>query len=221
MKTPLALIAATALLLGLAWLFAPGPDPELLAPRTDLPWQLQVNPDGSLHVFDLDIGRSTLREASAKFGPPEGVALFQHQDGRIDLEAYFGKVHFGPLKARVVVRLAADEAEKQALLKQATDRKGSPTGDWKYPLPDRLLDTLQDLVVEAISYIPGTRSLDPGFFLARFGRPAAQLKEGENARRWYYPDKGLSILIDDKGYEVLEYTRPDALQVPDQARPYP
>lgn len=221
MKIPLILVALIALVLGAFWLFSPPPDPEMIKPRTDLPWQVQVNADGSVHVFDLDIGRSTLRDAIAKFGEPEGAAVFQHKDDRLDLEAYFGKVHFGPLVARVVTKLEASPEEKRQLAESAKKRESSPTGDWKFPLHTETIAQLLDRRLIAISYVPGTRSLDRKFFLARFGQPAAWLTENEQAQSWFYPGKGLSILIDEKGPEVLEYMRPGDFQLPAQARPWP
>ncbi len=222
MKTLLGLLAVVALVLGLAWWFAPAPDPELLAPRTDLPWQVQVNEDGSLHVFDLDIGHATLADAIDKFGPPERAAVFQRKAGGFDLEVYFGKVHFGPLSARVVIKLDAPEERMKTLAEAAAKREASPTGDWKFPLRDERIEELKGYLLTAISYVPGTRGLDQTFFLERFGPPAAwlPLPDSETARSWFYPDRGLSILIDDKGPEVLEYVRPRDFRLPAGARPF-
>lgn len=221
MKTPLILIAIVVLALGAFWLFGPSPGPEMTRTRTDLPWQIESRPDGSLHVFDLDIGRSTLREAIAKFGEPEGAAVFQRQDGHLDLEVYFGKVHFGPLVARVVAQLEAADEEKRRLAESAGERDASPTGDWKYPLRGEVIGQLLDRRLLGISYVPGTRGLDRDFFLARFGEPAAWLSEGERAESWFYPEKGLSVLIDPEGPEVLEYRRPADFRIPHMARAWP
>ena len=89
-------------------LFAPTPGPDALQPRTDLPWQITVNPDGSSRVFDIELGNATLADAMAKFGGLEGLAVFEHKDGEMVLEAYFGNVQFGPLKANVIAGLDAD-----------------------------------------------------------------------------------------------------------------
>jgi len=222
MKTPLILIAIVALALAASFLLAPPPDPEMVKPRTDLPWQIEAHPDGGSRVFDLELGSATLQNAIDKFGEPEGVAVFQHsKDDKLDLEVYFGKVSFGPLTARVVVKLAADEAEKRNLAEHAKKRESSPTGDWKFPLRRDLIGQLTDRRITAISYVPGTRGLDRDFFLERFGTPAAQLAENEDARSWFYPKKGLSILIDDKGPEVLEYVAPRDFRMPPDAKPYP
>lgn len=220
MKTPLILIIIVAAVLGVMYLFGPAPDPQLTRSRSDLPWQIEVHPDGSSRVFELELGKATLQDAINKFGPPEGAAVFQHKDNRLDLEAYFGKVAFGPLKARVVVKLAAAEEEKKRLAEQAKRRESSPTGDWKFPLRDSEIEHLLSHRLITISYVPGTRGLDQAFFLQRFGKPSAQLQENENARSWFYPEKGLSVLIDDKGPEVLEYVAPRDFQTPAGASAY-
>jgi hypothetical protein len=221
MKTPLTILAIVALSLGAMYLFAPEPDPELVKARTDLPWQITVNPDGSSRVFDIDLGKATLSDAQNKFGPVENYAVFVRDQNTSDLEAYFGNVMFGPLKAKIVVQLAASEEEKQALAERGGERESSPTGHWKYTLgkSDQALQAQR--LVTAISYVPGTRSLDQDFFLERFGKPAATLQENEEAVSWFYPEKGLSVLIDNDGREVLEYVAPRDFVMPEGVTPYP
>lgn len=220
MKIPLTLIAIVALVLAAGFLFAPEPDPELLKPRTDLPWQVTPNPDGSSQVFDLQLGNATLADALNKFGPVEKYAVFVHDEQTSDLEAYFGKVMFGPLKAKVVVQLEATEEQKSHLVARGGERQSSPSGDWKYELnpADRAQQATRKIT--AITYEPGTRGLDQAFFLSRFGEPASVLQENEQAVSWFYPDKGLSILIDDKGREVLEYVAPRDFAMPSGVQPY-
>jgi len=220
MKIPLTILAVVAAFLAISYLFAPAPDPEMVKARTDLPWQVSVNPDGSSRVFDLELGNATLNDAQNKFGPVEGYAIFTSQEGASDLEAYFGNVMFGPLKAKVVVKLQASQQEKQELLARGGERKSSPTGDWKHALNPADHAAQAQRLVTAISYVPGTRGLDQAFFLERFGQPAATLQENEHAVSWFYPNKGLSILIDNKGREVLEYVPPRAFVMPAGVQAY-
>ncbi len=213
MKIPLAVLAFVALsLLAFIWL-APTPGPDALEPRTDLPWQIRVNDDGSSRVFDLELGSATLADAMAKFGGLEGLALFRPEHGDPVLEAYFGNVQFGPLRAKVIAGLEADAQELERMLARAANRVASPSGDWKYPLDDPPgLHTRRRLTL--ITYLPATRGLDAGFFRQRFGAPTAWLEEGKSAVSWFYPASGLSILIDEEGGEVLEYRPPRDFVLP-------
>ncbi|MGB5453662.1 MAG: hypothetical protein WBM59_04915 [Sedimenticolaceae bacterium] len=214
MRIPLGILAVVAILLLALQLFAPTPGPDALQPRTDLPWQITVNPDGSSRVFDIELGSATLADAMAKFGALEGLAVFEPRDGGMVLEAYFGNVQFGPLKAKVVAGLAADRADLERLRDGSSRREGSPSGDWKYPLNDApSIHAARRLSV--ITYIPGTRNLDEEFFRSRFGEPAAWLQENERAVSWFYPELGLSVLIDDEAREVLEYQQPRDFVMPE------
>jgi hypothetical protein len=219
MKIPLTILALVAVLLAAFYLFAPAPDPEGIKPRTDLPWQITVNPDGSSRVFDLDLGHATLADAMAKFGGLEGLALFEPEEGPLALEAYFGNVLLGPLKAKVIVGLEADADELVTLRARARGREGSPSGDWKYPLNDAPKAHMTRRL-RGITYVPGTRDLDAEFFRKRFGAPAATLREGEQAVSWFYPKLGLSVLIDDEAREVLEYLPPRDFVIPEGVAPF-
>jgi hypothetical protein len=220
MKIPLGILLIVALILLAFLLLAPQPGPDAQRPRTDLPWQITVNADGSSRVFDLDLGSATLADAMAKFGGLEGLALFEPAAGPMALEAYFGNVGFGTLTAKIIVALEADAVELALLRDRSSRREGSPSGDWKYPL-DEAPQAHARRRLAAISYVPATRSLDAEFFRTRFGEPAAWLREHEHAVSWFYPELGLAIRIDDEAREVLEYQPPREFVMPAGVTPNP
>jgi len=213
MRIPLGILAVVAIALIAFQLFAPPPGPDTLKPRTDLPWQVSVNSDGSSRVFDIELGSATLEDAMTKFGGLEGLAVFEYKDGPMVLEAYFGNVQFGPLKAKVITGLEANDQELEEMRARAINREGTPSGDWKYPLNDPL-KMHADRRVGLVTYLPGTRKLDAEFFRERFGEPTAWLKETDTAVSWFYPKLGLSVLIDDEAREVLEYQPPRDFSMP-------
>lgn len=213
MKIPLGILAIVAVILLAFQMFARPPGPDALKPRTDLPWQITVHPDGSARVFDIELGSATLTDAMSKFGALEGLAVFEHDDGWMVLEAYFGNVRFGPLRAKVIAGLQASRAELEQMRSRAGNREGSPSGDWKYPLNDSP-QMHGGRKISVITYLPGTRNLDADFFRRRFGEPAAWLQENDTAISWFYPDLGLSVLIDDEAREVLEYQPPRDFVMP-------
>ena len=65
MKIPLSILGIVALILAAFYWIAPRPDGSALQARTDLPWQITVQADGSSRVFDLDLGHATLADAIA------------------------------------------------------------------------------------------------------------------------------------------------------------
>ena len=215
MKTPLILLLVIAAVLGGSLLLQePNND---ISHRNDLPWMVTVNTDGTLGVFDLTLGTSTVTDAVKKFGHIKDAALFEHQDGTLDLELYFGSVMLGPIKAKIVSRLDVPQSELKDLITLNPEREGSPTGDWKFALRNYDREWLAQQKLLNLSYIPGTRSLDHAFFLKRFGEPAMMLQENEHAVSWFYPEKGLSILIDQEAYEVIEYIQPARFSLPESS----
>lgn len=215
MKIPVTILALVAVILGLAYLFAPPPGPDAMQARTDLPWQVTPTRDGGSRVFDIDLGRATLNEAMQKFGALEGLAVFEPKQGAMSLEGYFGTVRFGPLTAKIIVGLDASPDELAALKDRSAKREGSPSGDWKYRLSEDSPSDHANRRVTVITYIPGTRGLDADFFRERFGEPSAWLTESEHAVSWFYPERGLSILIDSEAGEALEYLPPRDFRLPD------
>lgn len=215
MRIPLLVLGAGLVLFMLIWLLLPAPTQDPGAARTDLPWQIQLFDDGSSEVFGLRLGHSTLADTVERFGPYEELALFEAKDGSHSLEAFFGTVSFGPLKAKVVVSLEAPAEQLTALAARAQERKGSPTGDWKLFLDPSDLDGQLARPLATLTYIPSYGGLEADFFRQRLGEPEAWQTVDEESVKWFYPRKGLSLLLDTKGKEVLEYVAPRNFQLPE------
>ena len=216
-----AILAASIAAAVLLWWLMPDPRGDITHHRTDLPWQITTFDDGTSQVVGLHLGQDNLGHAVQKFGPYEELALFEGKDGHYSLEAWFGDVNFGPLKAKVTVTLALGPARAKALAAQAVERKGSPTGDWKLLLPSAVNATLDDALITGLTYIPAYGGLDETFFRERLGEPVAWQRVDENRIRWLYPDRGLSLLIDAKGKDVFEYVLPRQFELPADARTGP
>ncbi len=195
------------------WMRGPG-DAALTRPRTDLPWQVQVLSPERLRVFDLELPRSTLRDAIAKFGQLESVSLFQSKQGVFSLEAYFGKVSLGPLKARVIATLDAPQSHLRELAAGALTMKYTKDGERRFVLDQERIAAQLSRPLRALSYIPAYSGLDADFFRKRFGEPAYYLKINDHSVQWFYPERGVRILIDVKGKEVLEYQPPADFKIP-------
>lgn len=215
MRIPLLVLGVGLALFLLIWLLVPVPEQDIGQARTDLPWQIETFDDGSSQVFGLRLYHATLADAVERLGPYEELALFESRGGGHSLEAFFGNVSFGPLKAKVVVTLAAPANELKTLAERAQERKGSPSGDWKLLLNRADLDSQLLRPLSGLTYIPAYGGLEAEFFRQRLGEPDAWRTLEEGRVQWFYPAKGLSLLLDAEGKEVLEYVAPRDFRLPD------
>ena len=60
--------------------------------------------------------------------------------------------------------------------------------------------------ITAITFIPSV-NLDPEAVLARFGEPVSRVTSGDT-EHLLYPARGLDVLVDPKGRELLQYVAP-------------
>src|SRR5690554_1847522 len=112
------LLALPALALLLWWL---GGTPRP-AQYEDLPWQVEVTPNGdTIRVFGITLGETHLGALREKLHLFPSLGLFVHPDGSRALEAYFGAVKLGPFEANLVAVLDADD---YALARFAEDGAG-------------------------------------------------------------------------------------------------
>jgi len=87
-----------------------GPDKNGANRQQFLPWRATTTADGSTHVLGVDIGDTTFKQLMFKLQLLAEPALFEGPDGRLTLEAYFGKKKFGLLEARLIAEMDADQA---------------------------------------------------------------------------------------------------------------
>lgn len=209
MRIPLTVLAVSALLFGLMWLLLPAPGPDQLREKPQLPWDIQVQADGTSSVLGVHLGRDTLADAVKTFGPLEGAALFDTKQGETSLEAYFGTVNFGPLRAKVVAKLALAADEIDALREQTKSPEPARSGAWRADLTSAALAAQQGRTLIGLTYIPTYGGLEPEFFEQRFGTPDEKTALDKDAELWRYPKRGVSIVLDPHGKEVLEYRLPE------------
>lgn len=213
------LLALALLVAGVALVFLiPAPEPpDEATQRTDLPWQITSTDDGSIQVLDLHLGVSTLQDAVNKLGEVEGIALYLHNGEPGSLEAYFGTVSLGHLKAKIVVNLALPDESKLDMANRATKREPAPNDDFKLTLSGADQKALLGAPVGGLTYIPTYGGLEADFFREKLGEPAAWLKEKESVVLWFYPERGLTLILNADGKEVFEYQRPSEFRLPEGA----
>lgn len=181
------------------------------APSTVLedvyPWQIQVLPDGRSRVFGITLNGSRLVDAVEILGHDFKLALFENKGESLTLEAYYKEVTRGGLSGRMVLVLQAEPAELEAMRERAVKRRVLDSGAVRYTLTAGDYRTAMQKTIYGINYIPWI-NLDQDIARRRFGEPAERIVVDPTRQHWLYPDRGLDLLLDEEGKELLQYVAP-------------
>lgn len=187
------------------------PAPEGAADETALPWQIEVLPGGASKALGLTLPNSTLDEARARFGPEVEFGLLEDRQGKLSFEVYFPAVRLGFITGKLILTVAAPFDELEALARRATDSKALPSGARKHGIAPHDLTTTGAWPIRAMTFIPSA-NLSENTVLERFGPPSERLRASDSAEHLLYPEKGLDLLLDSEGKEVLQYVAPAAFE---------
>lgn len=180
---------------------------------TNLPWQITVVDPQTLHVFDLNIGKATLKDAVAVLKSEYELAWFENdvsvkdnlleENKAISLEAYFLRVNMSGLRAKVILELDTENLNLQKLKSYSGKPEILASRSIKYPLDD-LAQQLGKRLIKSLTYVPKS-SVDIDILRNRFGQADEIITINENAEFWLYPAKGLVMTVDKKGKEIFQY----------------
>jgi hypothetical protein len=175
-----------------------------------MPWQIDLPGIGQSRVFGLTLGgatASTLADARHVSAEAPRLALLAPPDAPLALEAYFETVSIGPLTGKLVLSIAATPADLETMRAKAAKTDHLETGIRQFTLNDSDRQRAERMPLAAIAFIPSA-GLDEAVILQRFGTPAERIRQGETLEHFLYPDKGLDLVLDSKGKEVLQYVAP-------------
>ncbi|MFY9514641.1 MAG: hypothetical protein WAQ05_27045, partial [Rubrivivax sp.] len=93
-------------------------------------------------------------------------------------------------------------------LREAAARSEQVDADarrWRLRAAD--IAALADTPLAGLSFIVAV-NLDAATLQQRFGPPAERWRQGERLEHWLYPERGLAVLLDAQGKEVLQVAAP-------------
>lgn len=174
-----------------------------------LPWQIEINADGSTQVFGLHIGSSRLSDAIDILGDDMELAIVAAADEGGDLEMYYGHYRAGLLSGKLILLTDIDEQEIKQWRDNAVKSEYMATGKAKkYTLSaDDILQVLDEVII-GLTFIPAV-NLDEEVILARFGAPESRIQSA-GVTHFLYPEKGLDIALHESSKEVMQYVEPAA-----------
>jgi len=204
-KTVLGVIAVSIIAIAAGLLLTPK---TAMEKRTDLPWQIVTNSDGTSKVFGLTIGHSTLADATRKIQESPEITMFVSPEGEKAVEAYFEQVNLGNVRAKMVVTAALGEQQLEQIYERGLRISKSSGGGRKVTLHPDDIALVNQTAISNITYLPRS-NLDAEVITRLFGAPAIRIREQENnVVHWLYPEKGLDIALSEDKKEVLQYIAP-------------
>ncbi len=172
-----------------------------------LPWQIQQQ-NGTIQVFNLTLGKSTLSEAENLLQGDAEISLFHSQDGSYSVEAYFDKVEMGGLTAKMILVMNIPAAELREMYLRGVRISQVGSGSNKVSIATEDLHRVRNSPIAGITYLP-LINLNPDQLVARFGEPSKRIREPNSAaEHWLYPRLGLDVVLNESGKEVLQYIMP-------------
>lgn len=200
----LAVLLGTLLLIGIGFLLPGGERQQTLY----LPWQIEIQADGSSRVFGLTLGHSTLAEAESVFGPMTDVTLFAPQNSNAVVEAYFDNVTLSGFKAKIVAEIDVDADTTNAFFERGLRIARMGDGSRKVTLSVDDEIQVRQMAVASLTYLPGI-DIETETLINRFGQPEQIIPEDNGtSEHWLYPDKGLDLVVNSEGKEVFQYVSP-------------
>ena len=212
------IISAIIATLLIGYFILPKPNLEPVDPK-QLPWHIIIDEQNNSSIFGLTLGQSTLQNALDIFGEAESMALYADPN-KPTIEVYFGYIIKAGLNAKIILTLSLSTEQAEALLKSATSRMQSNSNIPKIEINAKDRSSTLGLVVSSLTYIPKYSGLDSDYLINRFGTPDFQLSLSETASQFFYKKLGLSVISDQDGKEVFQYTQPRQLIIPNEASPY-
>lgn len=170
------------------------------------PWQLERHA-GATRVFGLDLPGSTLADAKARWGDGLQVALMASRGGTGSLEGYVETFDAGGIAGRLVLAAELPEGERAQLQARAAKGEAVDADAVRYVLRADDRDAALRAPIAGITFI-ASANLDAAVLRERFGEPAERLATPPRLEHWLYPGRGLAIVLDAQGREVLQYVAP-------------
>lgn len=207
MKFALAIVALVVAALVLPFFIPGAGKQEGVDPNSNLPWQIELDGQGGSRVFGLKPGVSTLRDVRQQLGSEIEVAIIAEPGEVGTLEGYYSQVALGFVLAKVIATVDGKNEAISEMRDRAVKAKHMESTTRRITLHPDDLAAADKLPIKAISVIP-TVNLDEATVVQRFGSPGERVVVSEKRVHLLYPDKGLDIVVDADGKELLQYVAP-------------
>lgn len=191
----------------LSW-FIPNPGQPLDAKALALlPWSIEVLPNGNSKIFGVRLGEANLGDLQQILGDDMELAIVAGPDEIGELEAYYSHLLLGYIQARMIVTVDVPKEQIIRMRERAPKAEYMESATRKIRLHPEDSTAARLLPIRALAVIPAA-NLDEAAIVERFGPPGELLQVSVARRHLLYPEKGLDIVLDREGKELLQYVPP-------------
>jgi hypothetical protein len=176
-------------------------------PSEGLPWQIKTQPDGTSEVFGLVLDHSRFADARTRFGLDVEIAVIAAPGEAGTLEAYYNNVAVGVFTGKLILLADLDKDTVARLRQRAVKTEYMDSTTRKYLLQRDDLALAWQAPIAGMNFIPAV-NLDADTILKRFGAPQERIRVDDRVEHFLYPQKGLDVILDHQGKEVLQYVAP-------------
>lgn len=206
-KWTLLLVVLGAAVLVLPFVFSGGTRQSATRSEARAPWSITAHPDGTTEVFGLHLGASTLGEALTALGGGAEIALMLTRDRPATLEAYLESASAGFVTGKMVLTASLPAEVTDAMQTRAVKVEALPSGARRLHLAADDRQRARDAKLDAVTFIPSV-NLDEATVIQRFGTPGERIRANAQSEHFLYADKGLDLMLDANGKELLQYVAP-------------
>jgi len=180
------------LMIGTAMMIAVIGQHEQTTQLDTMPWQVDKLENGSLRVFNITLGKTSIQEANqifASFGKTQLLITADVDKNKI----YQLITTYDELKIELAYQIPQEDL-KNIVDSLKNNQTQTDAQTQKHPIDKEIEMQYLNTPVASITYIP---SIDYGLKTIRqnFGQAAEENKLNDNEQLWYYPEMGLQIYI--------------------------
>jgi len=169
-----------------------------------MPWQSYINDQDQTVVFDLTMGQSKLLDAARLFGTEIEASLFENENVDPELEVYFSSTKVGGISAKIILNLALNNQNIDILRDNIDVSMMMPSGVKKTTFKSEAESLMSRFTIKSLTFIPRA-DLPENVVIDLFGKPDRVDLSDQGISYWYYPEKGLKIIMDDEQKDILEF----------------
>jgi len=181
------------------------PKPDLKVNADIFPWKSHYNENNQLIALGLVINESTANDAVKIFSKDYEILAFSKKDEtKKVIEIYFPTLMLSRVRGVATLIMDVPEQLLTDVYTRGVKTTVNTSGNRQVTLTVKDTELIMNHKIKYITYVP-KKNLSEKMIRSRFGEPHEILADKDDITRWIYPTKGLEIIVNPEGAEVLQF----------------